>query len=300
VGVFVGLTTIDVVHRLDEFPGPDAKATATGQEVVAGGPAAVAAIAFAGLGGSATLVTALGTHPLAALARADLTASGVRIVDLCRDPVELPVSAVRVDARTGQRSVTSPDATVPALAALELPGPAAELLGGADVLLADGHYPRLAVPVARAAAIAGVPVLLDAGRPRPVFADLLPLADFVIAAAAFSAGPSAALPGVACSAPAPAWATSHGAAPIEWRCGERAGTVPVAAVTGGDTLGAGDVLHGAAALAIGAIGTDAARSRWPEVLRYAADVATLRVGRVGARAWLADPRPREWSRRWWS
>ncbi|MDQ6936225.1 MAG: sugar kinase, partial [Actinomycetota bacterium] len=71
-GLFAGLTTVDVVHRLERLPGPDEKVTAARQDVVAGGPAANAASTFAGLGGVATLVTGLGRHPLAAAARADL------------------------------------------------------------------------------------------------------------------------------------------------------------------------------------------------------------------------------------
>src|ERR1700760_3484155 len=122
-GLFVGLTTVDVVHRLDALPGPDEKATASRQEVLAGGPAAVAAIAFAALGGEPTLLTALGRHPLAEVARADLQQCGVRVVDAAfgASVATVPVSSVRVRLRSGERSVSSLDATTPDLAAAEPP-----------------------------------------------------------------------------------------------------------------------------------------------------------------------------------
>ena len=82
VGVFVGLTTLDVIHRSRRAPGPNEKMTAERQDLAAGGPAANAAVVFAALGGRARLLTALGSGPAADLARADLTAHGVEVIDV--------------------------------------------------------------------------------------------------------------------------------------------------------------------------------------------------------------------------
>ena len=67
--VFVGLSTIDIVYGVDEFPAANSKIEAKSQEVLVGGPATNAAIAFAHLGGEATLVTAVGRNSLAAVVR---------------------------------------------------------------------------------------------------------------------------------------------------------------------------------------------------------------------------------------
>ena len=72
VGVFVGLATLDVIHRISGPPDVNEKVTATEQFVAAGGPAANAAVTFAALGGDAILVTALGDGPVADLIRSDL------------------------------------------------------------------------------------------------------------------------------------------------------------------------------------------------------------------------------------
>ena len=84
VGVFVGLATLDVIHRIAKAPAVNQKITSTAQFVAAGGPAANAAVTFAGLGGDAILVTALGDDPVAELIRADLAAYGVSVVDAGR------------------------------------------------------------------------------------------------------------------------------------------------------------------------------------------------------------------------
>ena len=53
VGVFVGLATLDVIHRIAKAPAVNQKVTSTAQFVAAGGPAANAAVTFAALGGDA-------------------------------------------------------------------------------------------------------------------------------------------------------------------------------------------------------------------------------------------------------
>lgn len=58
-----------------------------------------------------------------------------------------------------------------------------EELSGAAVVLLDGHHPSLAL--AAAANRLGIPVVIDAGRWKPVMVDLLPLAGTVICSSDF-------------------------------------------------------------------------------------------------------------------
>src|SRR3954470_4888131 len=142
VGVFVGLATLDVIHRIAKPPAVNEKVTSTAQFVAAGGPAANAAVTFAGLGGDAVLVTALGDDPVAELIRADLAAYGVTVVDAAAGTTRaVPVSAVSVVESTGDRSVVSLDAVNS-----DAPAPAdlGDLVSGADVILVDGHHPLIA------------------------------------------------------------------------------------------------------------------------------------------------------------
>ena len=303
VGVFVGLSTLDVVHRVRRAPAANEKVTARRQDVSAGGPAANAAVVFAALGGNAMLVTALGSDPLAQLISGELAVRGVRTIDVTPDDPEPPaISAVAVTEDTGERSVVSTDAegrTLPA------PGELDELIAGllesgADVVLIDGHHPPLALAAARAAHRRGVPIVLDAGRWKPVMAALIPIAHEVICSADFrwqdtgSPEDSAAvlrqlpwpLPAAAGpdDPPTPRLvAVTHGGSPIQWWQGERSGSVPVPAVAAVDTLGAGDAMHGAYAF----LRTDPDLSL-TERLAGAAAVAALRCSIVGPREWLAE------------
>ncbi|GAB7193520.1 PfkB family carbohydrate kinase [Kineococcus sp. NUM-3379] len=284
LGVFVGLATLDVVHRVELPPGPDEKVTALAQEVVAGGPAANAAVTYAALGGRARLVTALGGHPLARAVAAELAGWRVDVVDVAPERDAPPaVSGVRVHAATGERSVTSVNA-----AGAQVPAPAAltsgELLRGAGVLLLDGHHPRLALAAARAAQEEEVLVVLDAGSWKPVLAELLPLVDVAICSSAFRVPGGGDDPmSDVLDLGAGSVAVTAGAGPVEWWSGSLRDVVQVPAVRAVDTLGAGDVFHGAAALALAA-GADLASA-----LERAAEVASFRCGVPGARAWLSAP-----------
>jgi sugar/nucleoside kinase (ribokinase family) len=291
--LLVGLCTVDVVQRVAELPAPGDKVQSTSVEVAAGGPAANASVTVAALGGDARLVTVLGTHPLAALARDDLRGHGVRVRDVRPDRIEPPaVSAVAVRERDGERVVVShnaagipPDGPMP---------PWPELLAGVGALLVDGHLPELAVAAARAARGRRVPVVLDAGSDKPVLPTLLPLVDVCACSAGFRLGRAGAKAteravhdlGVSVVL------RTDGGAPVRWSV-RAAGARPVtgevrpAAVTARDTLGAGDVWHGALAHGVAGLGRVPGAADLPALVRRANDVAGARVAQVGARAWLA-------------
>ncbi|WP_250002614.1 PfkB family carbohydrate kinase [Actinoplanes sp. M2I2] len=259
----VGLATVDLVYRVDRIPGPDEKAQATSFEVAAGGPAANAAVTAAVLGAPVTLITAIGSHPLGDLVRADLEDHGVRVIDAARASGGLPpVSSIVVADGTGERTIVSRNA--------------GELLVGvpqgglpeAAVTLVDGHHPVLAVAAARSARR----LVVDAGTWRPVFADLLPYAEVVACSAAFCP------PGGAVEAPHVV--VTHGPGPVSWSSGGVSRSIAVPPVDAADTAGAGDAFHGALAFALHQGSTMEA------ALTEAIRVAGVRVVHPGPRNWL--------------
>lgn len=295
--LFVGLATLDLVLGVERIPASDEKVVAGSQLVAAGGPAANAAVACAWAGVPARLLTSLGGHPLARVAAIDLEARGVEVRDA--DPERTappPVAAVLVTESTGARAVVSrtdrdaPPATLPA--------PAEVLVAGVAVVVADGHHAALAEPILRAARAAGVPTLLDAGTWRPAFAALVPLADVVVASAAFRP------PGVGRARDAAlvdllargAWfaAVTAGPGPIRWRAATgSSGAIPVPEVDVVDTLGAGDVLHGVLAARLAGAGPARDDAGLVRALAAAARVASASCAHPGTRAWLdaGIPRP---------
>ncbi|GAA3937182.1 PfkB family carbohydrate kinase [Microbacterium soli] len=283
-GVFAGLATLDVVHRVTAPPAVNEKITATAQFVASGGPAANAAVTFAALGGDATLVTALGRSPVAQTIIDELRGVGVAVIDVHPGfDGGAPVSSVIVTESSGDRAVVGGDAV-----GMRTPAPDAEVvrtvIDGADAVLVDGHHPDVSVSVARAARQAGIRVIVDAGRWKPAMAEVIPVASDVVASADFrvpdspsSADTASRLIGEG----APVVVVTDGPNPIRWWRGGRSGVIETEPVAAVDTLAAGDVFHGAYAFA-------AARGLPLEAgIAFAAEVAAVRCTMVGPRSWLS-------------
>ena len=211
--LFAGLTTLDVLHRLDHVPDPSLKVTSTDFTMAAGGPATNAAVTYAALcaasrvlsgpedeaGASSgarvyseeapTLLTALGEGPVAAFLAADLAAVGVRVVDAtapASSPVLREPAVSSIIEHPSGRMVASTNARLNA----DAERVAAELPERVGAVLIDGHNPALAY----AALTLGVPkvdgedpfALLEARPPHPRILDggswkdwLTPLLGFV-------------------------------------------------------------------------------------------------------------------------
>lgn len=302
-----GLATLDVTQVVDQVPGSNEKVVALSRTVAAGGPALNAAITAARLGCRTTLLTRVGTDAMASVVGAELDAEGVVLEDRADDAWVLPLSTVLVTRATGERAVVSTNAPAPGVVA-----PArVSLPQGTAAVLVDGHHLDLALGAAAAARAAGVPVLLDGGSWKPGLAELLALVDVAVCSADLRApdGPQgdldedaidALLAHVAGFGPRVV-ARSSGAGPVDVlvRAGGRSkrGRVEVQQIDDDavvDTLGAGDVLHGAALAGLARL------PRTPSddaglvlvgvlsVLTVATRVATASVQHAGARGWTAD------------
>ena len=314
VGLFVGLAVLDVIQLVDAPPGPDEKIVALDQAVAAGGPAANAAVAFAALGGRALLAAPVGAGPLAELIRADLTAHGVELIDCAAAPTAWgaaaagpSVSSCTITAATGERSVVSTNARArpdPAPLSALADAVAAGARPTPDVVLVDGHNPPLARVGLDLAERVGALRLMDAGSWKDDAADLPGRCDVVAPSARFHPpGPAGALREPADVA---AWLRGRGAgavvltrgsAPVLWWCGERSGSAAPPAVEAVDTLGAGDVFHGALALALARAlpgrrfggGGEAriAPAALAVAVASACVVAAASTEHFGTRAWIA-------------
>ncbi|HEY2468663.1 MAG TPA: PfkB family carbohydrate kinase [Terracidiphilus sp.] len=280
VGVFVGLSTIDLIHTVDDFPSPNSKTAAHTQELIVGGPATNAAIAFSYLGGNAALVTAVGQNRLAAIIKDELERYSIDLVDLAPEYDGLPaISSVWVDGR-GRRSVVSVNALQQANYS---PDVDAAVLANTRILQVDGHSMEACQAWARAAHSSGIPVVFDGGSWKEGTGDLLAFVDTAICSADFRPPGCADLDQVIRYLQArdiKHIAITRGAEPIRFLSGASAGSIPVPQIEVVDTTGAGDILHGAFCYFA------AAEHDFVESLRKAVAVASESCRYPGTRRWM--------------
>jgi sulfofructose kinase len=277
-----GIAVLDEIFRVDEFPPPDGKAQATEFLAVGGGCAANAAVAIARLGGQASYAGPLGgpagQEPISDRILAGLAAEGVDCTGCERlDGVTSALSAIFVNARGERTIATYRDHRLDVVTPRD-PG---ALAAGADAVLADNRFPTFSLPICHAALRRGVPVVLDADKPAaprdPLFAACshivfsseglratMGMQDLGAALRAFGEATNAFL------------AVTNGADPVLWRdVDDTIRELPVFRIAAVDTLAAGDVFHGAFALALleGRETVDA--------LRFAAAAAGVKCTRFG-------------------
>ncbi len=282
-----GIIVLDEVFRVDRFPQPDAKTQAQSFFIVNGGCAANTAVASARLGGRAALAGPLGEDSngdrvLAALAREEIDCTG------CQRLAGVPtaLSAIFIDARGDRMIVTYCDDRL----AAATPADAADLVAGADAVVADNRFPEFVRPICVAARARGLTVVLDADRPTQTSDELFRIATHVVFSAECLRATTglddlgAALAGIA-GTTSSFLAVTQGPRDVLWREGATLRRSPVFAVEAIDTLGAGDVFHGAFTLAL-AEGRDVVAA-----LRFAAAAAGLKCTRLGGS--MAAPRRAE-------
>jgi sugar/nucleoside kinase (ribokinase family) len=280
-----GIAVLDEIFRVEEFPPADGKTQASEFVAVGGGCAANAAIAVARLGGRASFAGPLGgpagQEPISDRILAGLAPEGVDCAGCVRlDGVASAVSAIFVNARGERTIATYRDHRLDAVT----PRDADTLAAATDTVLADNRFPNFALPICRSAQRRGVPVVLDADKPAqpddPLFAACSHIVfsaeglratmrtdDLAAALRQFGERTSAFI------------AVTNGPGPVLWRDGVDAiRQLPVLRVIAVDTLAAGDVFHGAFALAL-------IEGRGAEqALRFAAAAASLKCTRFGGSA----------------
>lgn len=293
--LFVGLCTFDLIQSVTRMPGQNEKVTALEQTIAAGGPATNASVTFAFLGGHAILLTGVGNHPLAQGIHADLEQAGVDLVDAAETDGNPPaVSSIIVTRGSGDRSVVSLNAIG---RKLDSP-PFGDLTEKASAVLIDGHHPALALAAARAARERGRLCILDGGSWKENTPELLPYVDIALCSADFRPPELPTTKDVLDSllSSGISWAAvTDGARPITWGGQSIRSEIPVPAVDAADTLGAGDVFHGAFTNSIikaGTVNADSVSS----ALRFGAEVAAHSCLTFGTRTWMStwatSPLPR--------
>lgn len=280
----VGLATLDLIHRIDAFPPRPLKLRATDFGMSAGGMAAGAACSVARLGGQAQFWGPIGDDMFGEMVRGELSKAGV-------DAIWVPPvggassshSAVIVDAQ-GERFIVNNRGSALAAGAEVLPLERLKV----QAVLTDARWPAGAAAVLAHAATQGVPTVLDADMgDAPALRELVPRAGHVIFSepgfaewSGFDSddGRTGALLQNLVRDGAELASITRGARSVLYATRDGLSEFASFDVVAKETLGAGDVFHGAYALAIGR------GEAIVPALRFAAAAAALKCMRSGGRA----------------
>jgi len=278
-----GVAVLDEVFRVRELPIADTKVEASEFIVIGGGCAANAAMAITRLGGNVRFASPLG-GPAGIDVIGDRVVEGLQREGVdCAGCVRVPeartaVSAIFVDARGDRTIATYRDQRLDAV----VPCDPNSLITGMDAVLADNCFPDFVLPICRAALARHIPVVIDADRAADDRHPLFGAATHVIFSGECLRGTARTDDLAAGLAHMGRFteaflAVTNGPNPVVWRDPEcaRICETPVFTIETVDTLGAGDVFHGAFALAL-------AEGRAVEdVIRFAAAAAGLKCSRFG-------------------
>lgn len=281
----VGHAVQDFVFSLPQMPDQAIKYTASQFTSVGGGPAATAAVTIAKLGGNVSLAARVGSDSAAELIVKELSGYGVNCEWVkAFDGVCSSVSSVMIDANGERLIVNYIDPALPTDPAW-LPD---ALDANIKAVLADTRWPQGAKRMLAMAKQTGIPAILDADKPMPKDEALLQAASHLT----FSADGLSDYIGhddhenalTQLAEQTGAWCCvtlgEKGVFFAEGRArgkDKSKGYVPGFSVTAVDTLGAGDVWHGAFAHAI------AEGQHELDAAHYANAAAAVKVQRHGGR-----------------
>lgn len=271
--------------RVQQFPAPGEKVSASDFIVTGGGCAANAAVAIARLKGRTAFAGPLGDM--------NDTVSGRIVADLEAEGIDCG-GVVRVEGATASVSLILLDAAGEKTIATRrgkglndaLPADADKLVADADVVLVDNRFADFVTAVCRAARARGIPVVIDLDQATKPDHPLLTLGTHVIASSEAFYGTTgtrdfAAGLAILAGHNTGFLAVTDGPNGVYWREDGALRHMPAFAVDAIDSLGAGDAFHGAFALAL-AEGRDLVTA-----MRFSCAAAGLKCTRFGGAAGAA-------------
>ena len=280
-GLFLGLATLDLVYLAGKPPGENQKVVASDCIIAAGGPATNAAVAFSWLGNAAVLAGVLGNHPIAQLIKTDLAEYNIRIIDLAPGRSHSPpVSSIVVTEGTGERSVISINATKSQVDSQAI-NP--DILTSVNIVLIDGHQIPASQEIAQISQSKNIPTVLDGGSWKPGLEKILPFIEWAVCSDNFhppNCCKSEEVFAYLSAAGIPNIAITRGEKPILYLSNGTYGIIEVPQIQAADTLGAGDIFHGAFCHYI------LQNNNFTDTLTAAAKIASNSCKNFGTRGWM--------------
>jgi len=276
----IGMPVRDLTFRIDGLPERGFKVNASHFDEICGGNALNGAIGIVRLGGRASICGPMGDakETSSKYIFEKLGHEGIETRHIVHMPgLVTPISNIMIDPSGERTIVTFRD---PELWKVQLP-PSDELLKDCHAILTENRCAEFCTDLCAEARRRGIPVIVDVDRTMSMREGLLTASSHLV----FSSEALQATAGVADDAEAlkkiarltPSFlAGTRGALGTLWLDDngnlQQTPAFPVHTV---DTLGAGDVFHGAFALAV------TEQQELPEALRFASAAAALKCTRFG-------------------
>jgi len=281
----IGMPVRDLTFRIQELPERGLKVNASHFDEIAGGNALNAAIGIVRLGGRASICGPMGDSARYIFEK--LAHEGIDTKHLVHMPgLVTPISNIMIDPSGERTIVTFRD---PELWKVHLPEPDT-LLRDCDAILTENRCAEFCTDLCAEARKRGIPVVVDVDRAMSMREGLLTASSHLI----FSSEALQATAGIADDAEAlkkmarlthSFLAGTRGPRGTLWLDEQKQlRETPAFPVHTVDTLGAGDIFHGAFALAI------TENQDVPSALRFASAAAALKCTRFGG-AFACPQRP---------
>lgn len=245
-GLFIGLTTIDIQYFVEEFPKSNVKIKTAPPEILVGGPATNAAVAFAYLNNHAFLASPVGENSFTSFTKSDFVNTKISHIDLVEGQYVNPVIAsVITSNKNGDRNIFThnPNSIDSEISVKQLFTDVKP-----EILLLDGFFPEFSIECSEYARSNNIPVILDGGSWKPQYNLLIDNADIIICSEDFyppNCNNSNDVIQYLQNRKIKKIAITRGEKNIVFQNNTKRGEVEIENIMVKDTLGAGDFLHGA-------------------------------------------------------
>ena len=258
-----GVSVIDFIFQLDEIPKRYEKFRANGAFITGGGPAANAAVAVSRLGGSATLVSRLGEDDIAKLIKSDLVNEGINTKYIKQFAGhQSPFASAYIDKKGERQIVVYRDHKIP------LDASWINEIEDHDVYLADTRWNEGTIETLKIADTVTFEAIQNASH---IAFSLFGLQSFTNKKNIKDALKEISMitKGWAC--------VTNGEEGVYFLSNSELVNIPTVKIDAKDTLGAGDVWHGAFALSL------AEGNNEIEAVKFANSAASLKCTVFGGR-----------------
>ncbi len=243
-GLFVGLCGLDVVFYEDKpLPVEDVKMKCSDLRACIGGPAANAAITYTLLGGEATVVSYIGNSSVGKVIKQMMADYNIKVVDLCLDEDVKCISSIYVNTTNATRTIFSGRNEIHSLDSFKL---LEKEIEACDFILYDGHFSHIDEVLLETSKNLSKDIVIDVGGFKDTFNTILKYNPTLICSEVFNRD---GLNGVDLQKEFKYdnVAITRGKRNVIYKtlameCEEELAVPVVEAI---DTLGAGDIFHGA-------------------------------------------------------